>query len=187
MEIKDWFKFTDDLKQAHPEAEAVINAENHRVINEYNELRVNASIQSQYGKPIDPDRIISDRIDQNLPEFEKRFFAHYEEWSIDTPEQNRFDSVRHLFPVSEFERGDETLNSYAERFQNIIDQHKQKETAKESILENIDIAEIPNESKDYEVVTNDEFGSITQKYLGLAFRDSKDELTVRKETDMDRD
>jgi hypothetical protein len=187
MDIKDWFKFTDDLKRDFPEAEAAINRETQKIMNQYNELRVNASIQAQFGTPVDPEQIIADKIDHNLPEFEKKFFAHYEEWSIDTPEQNRFDSVRHLYPETEFERGDDALNSYAERFQNLKDEHKQKETSKESALEDMNSVEIPDASKEYDTNINVEFGSTTQKYLRTSFRDTKEDLTANKDIDMDRE
>ncbi|MFM1998480.1 MAG: hypothetical protein RL204_427 [Bacteroidota bacterium] len=213
MKIEDWFKFTDNLKQRFPEAEVVIDRESRKIINEYNELRVNASYQVEFGKPIDPDQIISDRIDHNLPEFEKKFFDHYEECGIDVPDENRFDTVRHHYPETEFERGDETLNSYAERFQNLKDEFNIQEASKgtkeeekspnsfDSYAERFlalkglsleqnttkDEISLPDVSKDYDVDINMEYGYANQAYLQAAYRDNREDLTKEKDQDLDKD
>jgi hypothetical protein len=160
---------------------------------------------------MDPDQIISDRIDHNLPEFEKKFFDHYEECGIDVPDENRFDTVRHHYPETEFERGDDTLNSFAQRFQNLKDEFKQNEASKDSNQEEKEAdsfdnyadrflalkglhkeqeasknsIEILDASKEYDTNISVEFGSTTQNYLRTSFRDTKEDLTANKDIDMD--
>lgn len=213
MEIEEWYKFTSEMERDYPEAQPVIARENAKVNEKYNEFLRNQSLQSQYGKPINARESISFFIDENLPKFEERFHSHYEECGIDTPNENRFDTVRHHYPETEFERGDDTLNSYAERFQNVKDEFNKQEASKGTkeeekstnsfdsyaerflALKGLDLKEdttkdeikLSDVSQDYDVDVNIEYGYASQAYLQATFRDNREDLTKEKDQELDKD